>query len=382
VRIGLALQDVDEALEIDPGFAAAYALKAILLMQQYWFLEQDPALAETALASIEAGRAIDPDLGELHLAEAVYHYWGFLEYDRALAAIERAMPAMENDILALKIHAWVLRRKGDIAEAAAIMQRASELDPRDPQNWAELASTLGSLRRTDEADAALNRAMALAPANLTVLSSFADTVLFGKADFARALDIFSRIASSDSAPEFREARLTAFFLARDFEGALESVDEWPDSMLDVRVFHVTKALLRGRILANAGRDDEAADPLREARATFERLAGEHPEDHRIAISLCQVYAGLRDTEAAREECALAKAKLHRDAYRRKEDRFYLAVALALAGANDAALDLVEESMTAPIGPAFKVFDLHPAFDGLRDEPRYLELAARFREATE
>ena len=52
----MGVTEVDHALELDPGFAAAWSLKAILLLQQYWFYDTDPATRDAAWDAIQSGR--------------------------------------------------------------------------------------------------------------------------------------------------------------------------------------------------------------------------------------------------------------------------------------------------------------------------------------
>ncbi len=116
-------------MELDPDFAAAWSLKAILLLQQYWFYDTDPATRDAAWDAIQSGRAIDPTLPELDLAEGYYHYWGYRDYAKALPFMQRASAALPNNARAHQARAYVLRRMGDWEGALAAMRRASGTRP-------------------------------------------------------------------------------------------------------------------------------------------------------------------------------------------------------------------------------------------------------------
>jgi len=122
----MGITEVDHALELDPEFAAAWSLKAILLLQQYWFYDTDPATRDAAWDAIQSGRAIEPTLPELDIAEGYYHYWGYRDYEKALPFMQRASAALPNSARAHLGRAYILRRMGDWEGALAAMRRAAE----------------------------------------------------------------------------------------------------------------------------------------------------------------------------------------------------------------------------------------------------------------
>ena len=147
----MGVTEVDRALELDPGFAAAWSLKATLLLMQYWFYDTDPATRDAAWDAIQNGRKIDPSLPELDIAEGYYHYWGHRDYAQALPFMQRACAALPNSARAHLARAYVLRRMGDWENALTAMRRAAELDPRTIGTITDIAATLSSLRRFEEA---------------------------------------------------------------------------------------------------------------------------------------------------------------------------------------------------------------------------------------
>ena len=85
-----ALRLIDEAIKRDPRFALAYALASRLHSELFWFgYDKSAARLEKAKAAAEAALKIQPDLGEAHLANAFYYYYGFRHYDIAQKACHR-----------------------------------------------------------------------------------------------------------------------------------------------------------------------------------------------------------------------------------------------------------------------------------------------------
>ena len=119
---------------LTPDFAAAWSIKAILLLQQYWFYDTDIATRDAAWESIQRGRSIDPALPELDLAEGYYYYWGFRDYGKALPFMQKASAALPNNSRVHLAHAYVSRRTGDWETTLEKLRRASELDPQERYN--------------------------------------------------------------------------------------------------------------------------------------------------------------------------------------------------------------------------------------------------------
>ncbi|HSG34966.1 MAG TPA: tetratricopeptide repeat protein, partial [Sphingomonadaceae bacterium] len=158
-----AESEARRALALDEDFAAAHALLARAHMSRYWFFGSRPSDRDAAWAALEAGRAIDPDGPQLDIAEAYYHYWGFLDYDEALAAVDRAIEAIPNDAELHNVRAFALRRSGQFAEAIASLERAHELDPRSALAAESIIQTYKQLGHFEAAQRWLRLGIDIAP---------------------------------------------------------------------------------------------------------------------------------------------------------------------------------------------------------------------------
>src|SRR5262249_59251076 len=80
-----------QAIQADPSFALARARLAHVKMETYWWVAGAPgSVAEEARDEAEQSLRLQPDLPEGHLALGNYHYYGHLDYDRALKEFELA----------------------------------------------------------------------------------------------------------------------------------------------------------------------------------------------------------------------------------------------------------------------------------------------------
>ena len=89
---------LNQAVARDPSFFRAYCQLAYAHDALY-FLGFDHTAARLALAeaAVQAATRLRPDAGETHLSRAQNLYWGYLDYDGALAELEVARQTLPND---------------------------------------------------------------------------------------------------------------------------------------------------------------------------------------------------------------------------------------------------------------------------------------------
>jgi tetratricopeptide (TPR) repeat protein len=112
----------------------------------------------------ERAIALQPELGEAWIAQGVYRYRVQRDYPGALQTYNGAQKRLPNSSFVLENMAFVERRLGLWKEAEAHYKKAAELDPRNLGIFVEMGSDfLNYLRRFDEAQAALDRALEISP---------------------------------------------------------------------------------------------------------------------------------------------------------------------------------------------------------------------------
>src|SRR5207249_6978709 len=127
-----AVDLLNQAVARDPSFFDAYCQLAYAHDYLY-FLGVDHTSARLALAeaALQAASRLCPDAGETHLARGQNLYWGYLDYDGALAELEVARQTLPNDAWIFRWTGLIQRRQGHWEESTRNLERAVELDPRD-----------------------------------------------------------------------------------------------------------------------------------------------------------------------------------------------------------------------------------------------------------
>lgn len=378
--IGAGISEINRALELDPGFTAAWSLKAILLLQQYWFYDTDIATRDAAWDAIQHGRTINQTLAELDLAEGYYYYWGFRDYEKALPYMQKASAALPNNSRVHVARAYVLRRMGDWENALAALRRASELDPRNGSILSDIGGTLTMLSRFDEARQVFAKAQEIAPDNPNVLWERTAILLQESGDITR----YAYLSHLMEAP-LPDAQMDTWHSSLymdDFDTALQDVANWQERFLDTKDYRVTKPMLTGLTHYYAGNREEARPLLLDAKQEFGTLLDENRDNYPILRALCFITGGLGDLTGAKQYCKDSLLAAPRDEFFAGNFKFDAAAGLALAGDTEGAVALLKAMLDGDAGPTMYQVIYHPAFDGIREDPGYVELVERFRRSVE
>ncbi|MEE9554053.1 MAG: protein kinase [candidate division Zixibacteria bacterium] len=156
-------QDIlDSVVVLDSTFALAYALRSEAY--SHWAYDSPKHRnGKIALESAKQSLELQPELPQGYLALGAYYYYVDIDYDRALEYYSMAKSELHNDPELLHSISSAQARQGKFEEALKNRKKAAELDPLNARRHAAIASVLRSLRRFNEAEQTINRAIALEP---------------------------------------------------------------------------------------------------------------------------------------------------------------------------------------------------------------------------
>ncbi len=155
----VAVTEFERATELDPGYAAAWAAESRAYAWQHRLMGQhfrdgSHSAVESARRSREALRhaiALDSSALETRLAQAYAEYYLNWDFEAALRHLEPLSVQYPNNAELHNAIALQYRRLGRWDESLARMQRALELDSRNPDIWPELGWTLFRMGRHRQA---------------------------------------------------------------------------------------------------------------------------------------------------------------------------------------------------------------------------------------
>lgn len=146
-----AIEHLDKAIALDPGYALAWATKALTYWHMLWIGSITQADYEEigGTAIVEALR-LQPDL-PLALALTADLEHDARRFDTALPMIERAVNLAPNDATIHRIYASIMRAELQPYDSLDIIRKALELDPLSVPAHQGAAGLLDELGRHDEA---------------------------------------------------------------------------------------------------------------------------------------------------------------------------------------------------------------------------------------
>lgn len=368
-----AVAAFDEAIRLDPQFAAAYSAKATALLNLYWTYTGELSLRESARTALERAEDLAPDAAETLEALGYYHYWGFLDYRKADAFLDRAVKKAPNGAGAWVAKAYVARRDGRVDDAIASFEKALRLDPLNVQMLVERADTHATFGEFPPARGLIARAKELNPAAYTIAQIEAGASL-SEGDIARSWAAAVPLTDENSAWRFYYARAT-----RDPEKIKFALDNWP--VAHRRPAHAPESyeLARAEAFLMFGRKEEAAPILAEIKARIDASSNPYPQGWNTnALVLPWDFPGLMgDLKGVRAAASDYEKNAPRDVYAQFNHHYGLAIAFTRGGDSKTALDYLER-IAETFGPAsYLRFSVTPAFDPLRNDKRYRALQAAY-----
>ena len=255
------------------------------------------------------------------------------------------------------------------------MATAFALDPSTDGYAADLVYTNMLVGNYSQAERVLGEALALHPDSSSLAFRQALLEAGVKGDLAAA----SRtLASRPLTFDFAASSLRWWLAnARGDEASALAAADFGRVQDTAQVFY-PPALMRGISLRHAGKTDQAKAQLEKALTLIDARRSADPTDRRILQSRCLALGALGRRDEVVAACREVRALDFHDAL----DELYLdndvAVGLALAGADEQALEVLEErSRAAMVFPA-GLYELDPAYRKLRENPRFKAIMARLR----
>jgi len=380
-----AIELLDEAVNRDPSFFAAYCQLAFAHEQFYATRGSDhtPARLALAEAAVQAATRLRPDAAETHLARAQYLYYGLRDYAGALAELEIAWRALPNDPRLFELTGFILRRHGQQEEGLQKLQRAVELDPRNLFTLQQIAFSYQFLGRYAEAIAALDRALAIMPDNVETRANRGLWYMCWKAD-TRPLHQTIDAILAERPGAIVSAADTWFSCAlaeRDpgaAERALVAVGDnhcWTESPINL-----SRSFGEG-LLARMTKDEARARTAFEAaRAQQEKIVQAQPDYGPALCVLGLIDAALGRKDLALEEGrrAIALTPVEKDVVNGSRVLQYFAITAAWAGEKELALQQLEAGLRAPNASAmlsYGALKLFPFWNPLRGDQRFEAIVA-------
>ena len=373
------LQAVDllnQAVARDPLFFDAYCQLAYIHDWLYWdrldHISSRLALAE---AAIQSATILRPDAGETHLARAQNVYWGYLDYNGALADLEIARKTLPNDFRVPRLMGHIQRRQGRWQESTRNLERAAELNPRNLKTRWAIAINYAFLRRYADLRSALASTLAVFPNDLGTAYWPAYVEFQAKADTRPLHQMIDSTRAANPTPtsDITEWWLACALAERDTTAAKYASEAHGEDSIDLggEVF-LSRSFVEG-LIARMRKDEGNAQPaFVAARAEQQKVVQVQPNYSPALglLGLIDAYLG-RKEEALREgRRAVELLPMEKDPIEGVRGVANLAMIAAWVGDKDLAFEQLESIIRRPSPLSFGTLKLFPWWDPLRGDPRF------------
>ena len=407
-----ARRQFNQAIEIDPDYAQAYAgLAETILVTMTNHRSIEPAEAyELASAAIDKALELDDQLAEAHAVHGLLKYsqWSSTRVGggnvEAAASFERAIQLNPNLSNAYVWFASLRDTEGDYDTAVELLNKALRVDPLyrityvnlpgfyvmqgKPEKalqllvkamdifpgWATpyqyMSNQMMGLGRLDEAIAWMYQARTLTDDPLIKFAVMGAFVEFGDLD---TIMEFGQQFPVDH-PMYRMGEAYLRFTDNDYSGAIASLEDLELSTEIEAGFAYPLMSMSALMTGDYDKAEEyllAANPL----ITSDTAAGVDRKNFRSAVLLAYIYQLKGDNRRADRLLAEAErviSQMHRIGI----GGFGISDVniLALRGRNDAALDALREAIDAGFVSLLSydmwTLDQNPMIDALREDERY------------
>lgn len=372
-----AIDLYSEALRLDPAFKQAGVGLANAYMNLYWSFGGDTANRQAARDAIDQVASQDPEFPDLFMAEGFYWYWGFLDYDRAITNLKKAIRLMPGNAKAHMWLGWASRRAGEWDQALASMAESQRLNPRDYFHWLEYSQTLNYTGHVKEAFEAANKMLALNPNTYSGKLHTAWLYLDRTDDIHKASELSIGAQFSESAFD-KAGYFETQLITRHFDNAVESARTWPTEVeIDLIGFNL-KEMKLANVLLLQGDIETSREQAQAALVRLAELEREFPGDFRNFYAQCQMQAILGNQQATLELAEKTLASKHPDTVLEFNLRYTLARSMSVAGLPEQAIEMLDQMLSKPSGIHVPYIEKDPFFDGIRNTPEFIALLSKYR----
>jgi TolB-like protein/tetratricopeptide (TPR) repeat protein/class 3 adenylate cyclase len=360
-----AVELLEQAVARDPQFAVAYSALAEANIQLYQGGDNaGPEYRDRAEAALKQAQRLAPDAGETLYSEARIIYYGYHDFEKALATLEQAAKRLPNDADISSTRGLLYRRFGRWQEAFAQFVRAQELDPQELFPYINAGGAAAALRWWSELDRMPEQ----------VLKRFPRRTKYAKAAMAESFQLRGDLDTADAQlasinPDIEMAFEPLFdqaFWKRDYQEArrlLTEAAKYPE----LEPARWAKEIQLVFVTHEPPSNDAATDA--EKRIEQQATKEDTPEVVN-ALTAVKMILGKKEEAIRLAETSLEKNPLTKDAITNSPRLSWMAHVYVFAGDQERAMTTFANAVQVPNVLWYGPLKYNPVFDELRKDPRF------------
>ncbi|HSD64379.1 MAG TPA: protein kinase [Ignavibacteriaceae bacterium] len=369
-----------KAVELDPGFALAYAHLSKSQASMYWFYyDRSKKIVMDAYENAQKAYQLNPDLADSHLALGYYYYWCNLDYEKAIKEFFRALEIQPNCAEAFFGLGIVYRRMGNFELSIKNMLKGQALDPLAIEYGRNLGETYGLVKDFDNATKAYKKVLELNPDMDLAKAELASNYIFLKGDTKTAARIMNEIRDDEYLDIIYNIPVYCSILDRNFENAEKEMKSSKRPFETGQFQYTPKTLILGLIYKYKNEPEMSKVYFDSSKVELEELVRKEPQDERYHSSLGITYAalGMNDKALAEGEKGIELMPLEKEAYRGFYRQWDLAKIYTLIEDYNNALKQIDFILSKPGTFTINILMKDPLYDPLRNLPGYKAIVQKY-----
>jgi serine/threonine-protein kinase len=375
----LALQNYQNAVEIDTAFALAYSELA-RAHARLIYLRQDLSESRLEKAEQAAAKALryGSDQPRVHLALGYYYLYAYRDNEQALKHLEIAEKGLANNVEILVEKAAIVVSRGRWEEYIQLLEQAIQLSPSDASILTDLAFGYWYTRRYRDNVDICNQAISLAPAYTWPYIYKAYGYWSWKGPNNESRDAIKSIGKE------HEWYLFSWYFQEVGEGNLQAALKLMSDTTIVwgvnnKMWAIPRTMFIAFIYDYLDEPDLARNGYKTALEVLRKKVADIPNDPRYHSALGIAYAGLGEKEEAINEGlkAVALLPVSEDAVYGITFVFDLAIIYTMLGEFDLAVGQLDQLLSLPswLSTVWIGWDIRLA--PLKSYPGYKELLIKY-----
>ncbi len=372
-----AIKKLEEAVEVDPEFALAYARMSYIHSRMYFFgIDRTNERVSKSRDTVNTALELQPDLPEAQLSLGFYYYWCLYDYDRAAEIFENVQRVRPN--FDPQLFGYIQRRQGKWEECLVTLERAFRISPLDQQIAYEIGGACVSLHRFEQAEMWFNRTLELFPDHLPSLLGKIGIHILSEGNIEKAKEM---LPSLPQHPLADTMWFTLNMLERNYDIVLQWLEESPYDEYEDQHFYFHIDLAYSAVYYATQNKALLNSHAESVRTILVEKVKNQPDDPRYRAGLGIVFAYLGQKEKAILEGEIAP-ELHpvsKDAGQGPIYLINLAKIYVLVEEFDKAIDQLEYLLSIPQAEflwqliSIPQLQMDPQWDALRENPRFIQL---------
>jgi serine/threonine-protein kinase len=254
-----ALDHFHQAIELDPGYALAYAgVGYVYAVAAGTYEEPGEAMRKARKASLQALK-LDEALPQAHFSLALVEWWFDWDWTAAEAEFKRAIELDPNNAIYRVVYADFLSTQERFTDAMAQAQYAQELDPISVYVSSALAKVFYNSRQYDRALEGYRQMLELDPDSARGRRDLG-RVLLQRGQYAEAIADLRQAVALKSEPDFLSDLACAYAVAGRRDEALRTLAQ----LLQVAKRRYVPPVYIARVHAGLGENAQALALLNQA----------------------------------------------------------------------------------------------------------------------